>query len=252
MQQLRKPLQGLGNIIRFNWHFYLIALLCIGLLLWGNFLVDDHLKFYFLILLSVVCLSTGMSLLASFYIYDFSDFYSLKWLKKSYENKSIVNINAGFDETTVYLKQVFPQSTIQILDFYDAKKHTEISIKRARKAYPLAKSCQTISTLHIPIRFQSIDLIFLVLAAHEIRDSNERTLFFKEIHRILKPNGEVYMVEHLRNIPNFLAFNIGFLHFYSKKNWMNNFKGAGFDIVEEKKHTPFISIFKLMKNDCTP
>ena len=123
MQQLRKPLQGLGNIIRFNWHFYLIALLCIGLLLWGNFLVDDHLKFYFLILLSVVCLSTGISLLASFYIYDFSDFYSLKWLKKSYENKSIVNINAGFDETTVYLKQVFPQSTIQILDFYDAKKH---------------------------------------------------------------------------------------------------------------------------------
>lgn len=252
MQQLRRPFQGVGNIIRFNWHFYLIAFLCTSLLLLGYFIVNDYFKFYLSILVIIVSLSTTVSLVASFFIYDYSDLYSLKWLHKSSEDIKIVNINAGFDETTLLLKQVYPQSTIQILDFYDEKKHTEISIKRARRAYPQAQSCLPITTNDIPVPFQSIDQIFLILAAHEIRNPIERTLFFKELNRILKPDGVVYVVEHLRDIPNFLAFNIGFLHFYNRKTWLKNFNNSDFKVVKEKKHTPFISIFKLMKNDCTP
>ena len=34
MAVARKPFQGVSNIIRFNWHFYLLALVMVSLLLW--------------------------------------------------------------------------------------------------------------------------------------------------------------------------------------------------------------------------
>ena len=46
---------------------------------------------------------------------------------------NITNINAGFDETSYILDDKFPNATIKAFDFYDAEKHTEASIKRARK-----------------------------------------------------------------------------------------------------------------------
>jgi hypothetical protein len=51
------------------------------------------------------------------------------------------------------------------------------------------------------------------------------------------------MVEHLRDFPNFLAFTIGFTHFFSKATWKKAFEEAGFTSFNEKKFTPFMSIF---------
>ena len=51
------------------------------------------------------------------------------------------------------------------------------------------------------------------------------------------------MVEHLRDFPNFLAFSIGFTHFFSKKTWKNAFERAGFSSFAENKFTAFMSIF---------
>ena len=33
MENLRKPFQGILNIVRFNWHFYVLAAFFIGVLL---------------------------------------------------------------------------------------------------------------------------------------------------------------------------------------------------------------------------
>ncbi len=93
----------------------------------------------------------------------------------------------------------------------------------------------------------SVDLIFLLSAVHEIRSNDEKIQFLKEFYRVCKPNGKVIMVEHLRDFPNFLAFSVGFTHFFSKKIWRNAFKNSGFTTFEEVKFTPFMSIFI-----CTP
>ncbi|UIR56918.1 class I SAM-dependent methyltransferase [Sphingobacterium sp. SRCM116780] len=249
MEQVRKPFQGVLNIIRFNWHFYIIALLFFAGLFFCYVHVPPEFKIYVLTFTFLAISSTLLSLLASLYIYDLSDFYALKWLKKEDKFLHIVNINAGFDETTPLLQQVYTNSTVQVFDFYNEEKHTEVSIKRARKAYPQSESIINIETNSIPLASQTTDKVFLILAAHEIRNSKERTRFLKEINRILKPNAEVYVIEHLRDIPNFLAFNIGFLHFHRKKTWIKNFKEADLTIVTEHKHTAFITIFKLAKND---
>ena len=65
----------------------------------------------------------------------------------------------------------------------------------------------------------SVDLIFLLSAAHEIRSQSEKIEFLKECHRVCKSTSRVIMVEHLRDFPNFVAFTIGFTHFFSKNIW---------------------------------
>ena len=93
----------------------------------------------------------------------------------------------------------------------------------------------------------SADKIFVIFAAHEIRNEQERLDFFKELKRVIKPTGEIFITEHLRDVPNFLAYNIGFLHFYSKLNWFQVFELTGLSLKSEQKITPFISTFTLTK-----
>ena len=81
-----------------------------------------------------------------------------------------------------------------------------------------------------------------------IRNDQERILFFAEINRVLKPNGQLFIMEHLRDFPNFCAYSLGFFHFLSKSNWRNTFEKSNFKIDSEQKKTILISIFKLSKN----
>jgi SAM-dependent methyltransferase len=187
----------------------------------------------------------------SMYVYDFSGLYSLKWIEQEKTENVVVNINAGFDETSALLKAKFKRSELIVMDFYDPAKHTEVSIKRARKAYPPFPNTKQTGTNFIQLADNSVDKIFLTLSAHEIRDEVERTAFFREISRTLKPNGEIYITEHLRDFPNFLAYNIGFFHFHSKGTWLRTFKIAGLKTSREVKLTPFISSFILNKNGDT-
>lgn len=250
METVRTPFQGLRNIIRFNRHFYLFSL--------GGLFVMLCLSVYFpgttgycFLLFGV--LSAGVILISlgiSFYIYDRSGLYRLDWLNNVEipPTGNLVNIHAGFDETSGLLKQKFGNASWTVFDFYDPLVHTEISIKRARKAYPAFPGTYKTSTSHLPVRDQTIDIVFILFSAHEIRNTSERSAFFKEIHRILKPSGQVVLMEHLRDTANFLAYNIGSFHFFSQASWKQTFREAHFSIGMKIKYTPFISTFILQKN----
>ncbi|MFM1999140.1 MAG: hypothetical protein RL204_1087, partial [Bacteroidota bacterium] len=142
----------------------------------------------------------------------------------------------------------YPDTELTVCDFYDQKKHTEISIARARKAYPPYPKTIQISTNHIPFADNTFDIITIIFAAHEIRNNEERVLFFKELARIIKPSGKIVVTEHLRDFNNLLAYNIGFFHFLSKTTWLNTFKEANMEVEKELKSTIFISSFTLQKN----
>lgn len=248
MDKVRKPFQGVWNIIRFNWQFYVLSLLAVVvlLILCRNLTAISLVAAIVLVFLIVI--STIISLTVSFYIYDISDLYKLTWLDKLQSNNGkIVNINAGFDETSNLLKRKFPNSEMLVFDFYDPAKHTEVSIKRARKAYAPFPNTQQINTTHLPLQDNSIDKIFAILSAHEIRNDEERNIFFKELRRVLKQTGQIIVTEHIRDTANFLAYNIGFFHFHSKTTWLKTFQCAGLRIVEEIKITPFITTFSLEK-----
>jgi len=249
MEKIRQPFQGVWNIVRFNWQFYILS---------GGFLLllvvlynypGTALRPYILIIGVLVLLPIVISLAVSYYVYDLSGLYELKWIDNNTPNDKIriININAGFDETSVLLQQKFPNAQLEVLDFYDPLKHTEVSIKRARKAYPPFPGTKTVTTTHLPFTDDTADKIFVIFAAHEIRNEAERIIFFKELKRIIKPGGEIIITEHLRDLPNFMAYNIGFTHFYAKATWLRVFGAAGLTIKKEQKLTAFISTFILIK-----
>lgn len=253
MEPLRKPLQGVWNIIRFNRHFYILAAALVA----GSLLAAHYFNSPFSILIVIfsylVAISTLVSLAVSLYIYDLSGLYNLKWLNvlPATARPILVNINAGFDETSALLQFKYPGASLTVYDFYDPQKHTEVSIKRARRACPAFNGTMQISTAAIPLPDNHADIVFLIFAAHEIRDKAGRDQFFGELNRVLKPGGKVVLLEHLRDVPNFMAYNLGFFHFMSRQFWLSTFANAGFNIACETKFTPFITNFVLSKNGNT-
>lgn len=250
MEVTRKPLQGVRNIVRFNWHFYLIAFIAFTLLFLFQSSIPDQFRIFILSASIVAFLTMIISLVVSYYVYDFSNLYSLNWLPNSEFNK-VLNINAGFDETSQIIKSKFPNCELTICDFYDKGKHTEVSIKRARSAYPPLVGTIQVSTSSLPFKDNEFDYSLAILSAHEIRDKSEIVQFFNELKRVTKPNGQIFVTEHLRDFNNFLAYTIGFFHFYSKSTWNETFKLASLSIEREIKTTPFITTFILKTNGDT-
>jgi SAM-dependent methyltransferase len=250
MDKLRKPFQGTWNIIRFNWHFYVLAFGAIIILLLLKNNLNTSLQSALNILIVLLIISILFSLAISCYIYDLSNLYQLSWLDDIQfgKNDRIVNIHAGFDETSTLLQTKFPGAGLFVFDFYDPKKHPEVSIKRARKAYPPFPGTQQANTSHLPLQNNSTDKIFAILSAHEIRNDDERISFFKELKRVLKPSGKIFVTEHVRDTANFMAYNFGFFHFHSKNTWLKTFDRSGLTIRNEIKITPFITTFILDKN----
>jgi len=246
MEIKRKNFQGVLNILSFNRHFYIFGIAVLALIIISRQIFEWSDLLYWIVLISFLY-GLMMPLLVSAYVYDFSGYYDFKWLKKckidESEVKQILNINAGFDETSFIIKNNFPDADLKVFDFYDAEKHTEPAIIRARKVSLVYPGTQQMQSHSIKIKDNSADLIFLLSAVHEIRSNAEKMQFLKECHRVCKPSGKVIMVEHLRDLPNFLAFSVGFTHFFSRKVWENAFKNSGFKTFKEVKFTPFMSIF---------
>lgn len=250
MEIKRRNFQGVLNILSFNRHFYLIGLGVLALLITLHFIIGIP-QFLFWLILTVFLYSLIMPLIVSAYVYDFSGYYNFHWLNDLGITDSnpdiILNINAGFDETSFIIRNNFPQAELKVFDFYNARQHTEAAIVRARKVSLVYPNTQQISSRSIPLKDKSVDIIFLLSAVHEMRSNEEKILFLKECHRLCKPEGKVIMVEHLRDFPNFLAFTIGFGHFFPRKVWKSSLESAGFTSFEEIKFTPFMSIF-----NCSP
>lgn len=250
MEPIRRPFQGVGNILRFNWHYYVILLVMIILLLYLSVFIGGVIQLVFLVFVIASLISVITSLTVSYIVYDRSELYEMNFLNEQFlpDNPVVVNVHAGFDESSEIIKLKFPRCKLFVLDFYDPSKHTEVSIKRARKVYPPFPDTQRIDTQKINLEDSSVDLVVLFLSAHEIRDDEERINFFKELNRILKQNGKIFVTEHIRDTANFLAYNIGAFHFHPVQVWMKTFDRSGFKIMKKFKTTPFITNFILIKN----
>jgi SAM-dependent methyltransferase len=101
----------------------------------------------------------------------------------------------------------------------------------------------TWSTLPLPSR--TLDTVFLIFTAHELRRPAARVQFFRELARVLRPDGEVALIEHARDWRNFLAFGPGFLHFFSPRSWRQTARAAGFVVRTEFRFTPFVEVLIL-------
>jgi len=247
MAALRKFGQGVGNVVRFNWPFYALALGLAAALALGVFLGPAALRPWLGLALAALLLPVLTSLAASAWVYDFSPLYRLSWLSAAPPaGATLLSISAGFDEIGPALMHRYAPAQLLAADFYDPARHTEASIARARRAYPPSADTITVSTsAPLPWPDASIDASYAFLAAHEIRDAAERAAFFRELGRVTRPGGFIVVTEHLRDLPNFLAYNIGFLHFHSRRAWLATFARANLRVRQEVRLTPFVTSFIL-------
>ena len=248
MEPVRKPLQGLWNIVRFNWHFYALALGLVAALGLAAVVAPAPLGRYAGLGAGLVATPMVVSLAVSTYVYDFAGLYNLGWLPASYvptAGATLLTVSAGFDEISPVLRQRWRPDQLLAVDFYDPARHTEVSIRRARRAYPLPPGTRPASTSALPLPDHAADATLAFLAAHEIREAGERAVFFAEIRRATRPGGPVIVVEHLRDAANFLAYTVGFFHFHSRAAWLATFHAAGLAVTQEIKITPFITAFVL-------
>lgn len=247
----RKSLQGVTNIIRFNWHYYVVALVVIALLVVTKNLLPAYVAY---ILITPILATIFISLSVSYYIYDYSNIYKLSWLDELQlpANNKLLNIHAGFDETSMAIQNKYPLCRLSVFDFYDPALHTEISIERARKAYPAYAGTIRISTGKLPALAPPADAVFLIFAAHEIRNSAERIRFFQQLKNNVADNGVIVVTEHLRNTANLMAYNIGVFHFLPETEWLLTFKKAGLTIEKRIFINPFVVTYFLKKDGNTP
>ncbi len=247
----RHPYQGALQIFQYNWTFYAAALLVgvAGLVL----LLTMDWALWLRVGLSAAIFATVFwavaSLVVSHYVYDRSGLYEFRWLTELLPQPPAVwiNIHAGLDETSGLLAQQYPHSQWQVLDIYDPAQMTEPAIKRARSLTPAALPAPPADFRALPLAPQSCEVVFIIFAAHELRTEAARQLFFRELHRVLRPQGNVVLVEHLRDVPNFLAFGPGAWHFLSRSVWLQTAHAANFTVTRELKHTPFVRAFCLSK-----
>jgi SAM-dependent methyltransferase len=238
------------NIARFNWPYYVSAIVAMIASLGGLFLIPS-LEF------RVACgFALGGaayflfgSLGVSHLIYDCSDLYRWGWLERALRGaakRQFIFCHTGFDETSQELREQFGNADWKVLDHFDEKQMTEASIRRARRKYP--PTPETLPAIYNawPFDAASADVVFGLLAIHELRSEDERKDWFAEAIRRLKRGGRIVLVEHVRDLANLLAFGPGFLHFHSPASWRRTWEGAGFRSHDEFRVTPWVRVFVLV------
>lgn len=242
----RHSLQGVWTVVRFNWHLQAAALALAILLLSAPVMVDGPAAFVAIAAGVGVLVSITFSLVATWWAYDATGLYQMDWLFADLQGtRRAANIHAGFDECSEWLQTRFPETAWHVFDFYDPRKHTEISIRRARKACPPMPGTLSVKTESLPLADASLNRVLLFLAAHEIRDHQERVNFFREIRRVLHCNGRVIVTEHLRDVANIAVYSLGAWHFHPRHEWLSTFDEAGFRVVRSFRNNRFITTFIL-------
>ncbi len=240
------------TIARLNWPFYGGALMVLIAAVYGFVRSETPLlegvcaavvagSLYFLI----------VSLWVSHQVYDRSDLYHWAWLKRALdgaERGTMIFCHAGFDEASQTLKERFEDVDWVVLDHYEETMMTEASIRRARKLFPPTAGTKRAPFDQWPVATGSADVVFGLLAIHELRREEERSAWFTEASRCLKPGGRVVLAEHTRDLANFVAFGPGFLHFHSRASWRRCWENAGLHATAEFQVTPWVRIFIISKS----
>lgn len=241
-------LAGVARIVAFNWPKYATA----GMLLCGGpaalLLIDMNRAVLVLgwVGLGFVVWWTVASLIASWWVYDLSGMYELRWLAPLMKSRGRwVSIHAGLDGFTLPARALFECEPMSVLDIYDPSEMTERSIARARLTQKPHPRTLVANSGKLPLPDASCDAILVLFAAHELRSAGAREKLFREMRRLLAKDGKIIVAEHLRDVANLAAFGPGFLHFISRDLWLEAFAATGLSVETETTITPFVRAFVL-------
>lgn len=191
---------------------------------------------------------SAASLAVSFHVYDRSPLARGTWLAEFLPPgaPAWISVDTGLD-AEVDLDGALAGPCLARLDVYDGRIVGRGSVRRARSTTPRKHAARPCSALALPIGDAACELACVVFTAHEVQLPADRVRFFEELRRVLVPGGRVLVVEHLRDVPNFLAFGPGFLHFHPRREWLRVAEAANLAVVKTRSITPWVSALLLEK-----
>jgi SAM-dependent methyltransferase len=191
---------------------------------------------------------SAASLAVSFHVYDRSPLARGTWLAEFLPAgaPAWISVDTGLD-AEVDLDAALAGPCLGRLDVYDGRIVGRGSVRRARSTTPRKHAAQPCSALALPLGDATCELACVVFTAHEVQLPTDRVRFFEELRRVLAPRGRVLVVEHLRDVPNFLAFGPGFLHFHPRREWLRVAKAANLAVTKTAKVTPWVTALLLEK-----
>lgn len=246
----RSKFEGVKRIVQFNWTIYAMAIFGIPFLLSASAIFGRSAHIIAMGLSVITLCVIFASLIVSHWIYDRSSLYTFDWLQDLVGSpERICNLHAGYNEIEDMLAKQFPTAAISSVNFFNAIQQPETSLMVARRLYP--EQCASINSdlTSSPVEANSVDLAVVCFAAHELRQSKERELLFRELTRMLKPDGKAVIVEHLRDWRNFAVFGPGALHFFSPDTWTDETQNSGLSVEKFFRITPFVGIFVVHQSD---
>jgi hypothetical protein len=239
---------GVFDIIRYNRGYYSASLsfIAAAALCLGTGVLSAPLRAAVAVTLALATLWTAASLFVSWFVYDHAAITRWHWLPGilRFPPRRWMQIHTGLDEASAILERMFPDAQPAVVDIYDPAEMPEPSIARARRLHPPLRPPFTARLDALPAPAGACDTVFVLFAAHEIRDRARRVTFFRELARILSRDGQIFVAEHLRDWRNFLAFGPGFLHFYSRAEWLRAAREAGLVLQAETGLTRFARCFR--------
>jgi SAM-dependent methyltransferase len=235
--------------LQFNWRSYFGAALGVSVAMLALPFLHPIGRVALLLATAPAMFWLASSLIVSHYVYDHFPLYDLNWILRILPRAPgrWINIHCGFDETSGLLAAVFPEAASQVVDIYDPQVMTETSIRLARRLKHCAIPSAAARYDALAFSAGSFDAAFSIFAAHELRHHDQRVKLFREIARILVPGGDFILMEHSRDLWNFVAFGPGFLHFFSQLAWRKAAFEAGLTLRTEFSMTPFIHVYNLRK-----
>ena len=184
----------------------------------------------------------GTSLAATWWAYDRTPLYDWRWLTALLpaEPTRYAVVSAGLDEVSETLRRRFPAAQAVLLDLHDPRLTRTGSIRRARRRVPAPAGTRPARPDALPVLAGTLDAVFLVFAAHELRAAAARRALFGEVARTLRPGGRLLLVEHCRDAATIAAYGPGAWHFYPRSEWLRLGRGAELELVAEAAMTPLI------------
>lgn len=243
--------RGLARIVRFNWPQYVVAAVGIvtGVVAIGVLTLPAVLLWLMIAGVTLATWWLAASLVASWWVYDKSPLTRWTWVNLHTGRTAgcghLLNIHCGYDDSTPRLRSLFPQARVDAIDLHDPQRMSEPSLRRARRmTRPVDNTLKAIPG-QLPIGDGIADAVFLLFAVHEIRSSKDREALFREVRRVLRPGGRVVLVEHGRDLWNFLAFGPGVFHFLPVREWLRIALLVNLRVHCRSQVTPFVRILVL-------